>query len=523
MEENTQVLEYIKKAFELKEEQYYKPAIEMLYKALESENDNIEILYQIGELYFLMNNYSRALQYIEKVLKNSPKHIESLKLKRIIKKRQNEFDNVLNISQQLFEIDPNSENLKELIDILINLKLFTEIEKYKSSEFFNSEVKITCANAFYTNGEFEQANKLLQECDEDNEQVLLLKGKIAFDNHNEEEAKNIFSRISQNTQNPEILNFLGLFDIENMNFIEAIKHFSKASNIDKSNSKYLHNLGNAYFFNGWFEEAKKAYSKALYILPNNTDYRYSLAYLYYDNKDFSKSKQEIDAILELDPQHSQANVLKALLLYEKKDFLGAKRILEENLKNGYQDDFTKMSLSKVYLELNIFEKAKNLVNEVIDKNPENLNYLSDLAEISIKEKQYDEALKITQKILTINPNYIAGYILGAKISYLKEDYEKTKYYAQETISLDLNCAQGYYYLALSREKMNDVDEAIECMKRAILYDLNNPKYYAAMSDLYKSKQNYKAALDYISEAENLDNTNQYKFAYSELVKLNRKK
>ena len=66
--ENTQSLQYIKQAFELKEQKYYKPAIEMLYKALEVENDNIEILYQIGELYFLINNYTRALQYLEKVL-----------------------------------------------------------------------------------------------------------------------------------------------------------------------------------------------------------------------------------------------------------------------------------------------------------------------------------------------------------------------------------------------------------------------------------------------------------------------
>ena len=42
--ENTETINYIKQAFELKEQKYYKPAIEMLYKALETENDNIEIL-----------------------------------------------------------------------------------------------------------------------------------------------------------------------------------------------------------------------------------------------------------------------------------------------------------------------------------------------------------------------------------------------------------------------------------------------------------------------------------------------
>ena len=66
--QNTEVIEYIKQAFELKSQQCYKQAIEMLYKALEIENDNIEILFQLGELYFMLKNFQRASHYLEKVL-----------------------------------------------------------------------------------------------------------------------------------------------------------------------------------------------------------------------------------------------------------------------------------------------------------------------------------------------------------------------------------------------------------------------------------------------------------------------
>lgn len=520
--ENTQSLQYIKQAFELKNQKYYKPAIEMLYKALELENDNIEILYQIGELYFLMNNYTRALQYLEKVQSINPTHIDSLKLTRTIKERQNELDKVLDISEKLFNNNPNSENLKELVKILVKLKLFEELDKYKDSEYFNIDVQIECANAFYNNGETEKAKNILTNCSSEDERVLLLKGKIKFDEKDLDAAEEIFSKIGKNTQNPEILNFLGLFDLENMKFIDAIKNFSKAANLDKSNSKYYYNLANAYFYNGWHEEAQKAYTKALYLNPDNLDYRYSLAYLYFDEKNYIKSKKEAEAILNIDANHPQTRVLKALLAAEDKDLLGAKEILEENIAKGFCDDFTKISLSRIYTELNIFDKAKKLIEEVIIKNPQNLNYLSDLSEVYIKEKDYEKALELAENILKINPNYILGDILGARIAYLKEDFEKTKEYAQEAISLDINCSEGYYYLALAREKMDDFEEAVECMKRAILYDLNNAKYYAKMSEFYKRKKDYKTALEYISEAESLNNSNEYKFMYSELVKLNRK-
>ena len=60
----------------------------------------------------------------------------------------------------------------------------------------------------------------------------------------------IFLKFGKNTQNPEILNYQGLFAMDEMKFIDAIKDFSKASSIDKTNPVYLYNLANAYFLNG---------------------------------------------------------------------------------------------------------------------------------------------------------------------------------------------------------------------------------------------------------------------------------
>ena len=519
--EKTQGIEYIKQAFELKEQQLYKPAIEKLYKALETENDNIEILYQIGELYFLMNNYERSLQYIEKVLRNQ-NHIPALKTAVKIKLRQQDLNTALELSKKLFDVEPCTQNLKTLIKILTDLKLFCETEKYFSTEYFTTDVKIDCADAFYKNGEKEKAKQLLKQCPQDDERVLLLNGKIKFDENDFVASAEIFNKIGANSQNPEILNYLGIFDLENLKFGDAVKNFSKAVNLDKDNAKYCYNLANAYFYNGWLEEAQKAYSKALCLEPENLDYRYSLAYLYFDKKAYPKAKKETAAILENNPAHPHARVLKALLLAQDKDLLGAKKILEENIQNGFDDDFTKISLGKIYTELNIFNKAERLINDVIGSNPDNLNYLSCLAEIYIKEKDYDKALVIADKIIEINPNYIAGNILGAKTAILKQDYELAKGYAQDAISLDINCSEGYYCLALVREKENDIQEAVECMKRAILYDLNNPEYYKKMSCIYKNLGDYKTALEYIAEAQSLDNSNKYKIMYSELVKLNRK-
>lgn len=518
LSEEKEVLGYIKEAFSLRSQELYKPAVEMLYKALAMDNDNIEVLFQLGELYSLMHNYTRAMGYLEQVLGKNPYHIESLKLSQKIYEKQENFEQSLEFAKKLFELNKTSENLKELVKISGRLKHIENLEQYEDSEFCNPEIIYEIANAYYTNGKVNEAKELLEKHSEDESANLLL-GKIYFDENNLEKSREIFSQFPKTTENAEILNYQGLFALEDMNFVEAIKCFSKASSLNKNNPVYAYNLGNAYFFNGWMEEAQKAYAKAIYLAPDNMDYRYSLAYLYYEIKAFDKCKKEVDAILSSCRKHSGANVLKALLLNNENEFMQAKAILEQN----GTDDFTLVSLGKTYCNLDMFEKAEKTIKQVIEKNPENLNYISDLADVYIKEKEFDKALELAQKSIELNPNFIYGYVLGAQTAYLKKDFDKTKEYAQEALSLDMNCSDGYYYLSLVRFNEEDFDEAIECMKRAITYDVTNPKYYAEMSKIYRAKDDIKTALEYISEAESIDNSTEYKLMYKELAALNRKK
>ena len=522
LSEEKEILEYIREAFSLRSQELYKPAIEMLYKALAMDNDNIEVLFQLGELYFLMKNYNRATKYLEQVLNQSPNHLESMKLLQRISFEEGYFSEALTFSEKIFKEEKNPENLKKLVINYAKLNLLDKLSKYEKDKLATPEVIYEIANAYYNNGDAKKSLKLLDKYPEE-EDLRLLIGKIHFENNNLERAKEIFDSFASTTENSMILNYKGLFALEEMNFIDAIKYFSKATSISKHNPVYFYNLGNAYFFNGWMKEAKQAYSKAIYLAPDNMDYRYSLSYLYYETEQFDSCKKETDAILSTSPTHMATRTLKALLLNRENEYNKAKEILEGNLKDGADDDFTLISLGKTYALLDMYTKAEKVINKVIERNPENLNYISELADIYIKEKLYDKALELAQKTVELNPNFIYGYVLTAKIAELKEDYDLMKEYSQEALALDMNCSEAYYTLAKVRKNEKDFEEAIECMKRAITHDVTNPKYYAEMSELYKGIKDYKTALEYISEAESISHSTEYKFMYSELVKLNRKK
>lgn len=70
----------LQEGFALKDRGHYKHAIEVFYKALEEDNTSTELLFEIADLYYRMQNEERALNYIEQILDRVPEHITALKL-----------------------------------------------------------------------------------------------------------------------------------------------------------------------------------------------------------------------------------------------------------------------------------------------------------------------------------------------------------------------------------------------------------------------------------------------------------
>ena len=525
MAETDEIVTYIRRAFELKEQQCYKQAIEMFYKAISIEPDNIDIMFQLGELYYLLENYPRAIQYGEQILEIDTKNIQAMELLTKIYLKQNELYSAKGFAEAIYEQHPSGNNLLTLISIYGGLELFDDIEKYMPEIYKNDRCLLSYAKILY---ESSNPNKSLEIIDKllninpDCEEGLVLKGKILFGKNKIKEAKEIFSRFDKYSHNPEVLNYQGLFALDELNFTDAIKLFSKAKNLDNKNSLYSYNLGNAYFLNGWYKEAVNAYKDAILLSPENIDYRYSLAYVYYEHKEYDKSEKEVTGILDIEPNYFNARTLKALLIAQKGNYIGAERILLSNVHSGCEDEFTLSSLAKIEIELGKIDNAEKHLLNVIEKYPQNLGLQINLGEIYIKEKLYSKAIDLAQEIIKQNINYLDGYILGANAAYMDERYEEAKRFAQNALSLDINCAKGYYYLALVREAEPDIEEAIECMKHAITCDLSNPKYYAQMAKLYRLKGDNKSAFEYIKEAESIDPSEEYRQLYKEYAFLNRK-
>ena len=204
-------LEFIKHGFELKKSKSYKQAIEMFYKALELENNNVEVLFQLGELYFMLHNFERAEHYFNQTLKFNSTHQEALKFLCKIYFISDKFEDAMNYARKLVEINQNSENIILIIDCASKLQDKKTIENLEKYQDLNVQKRI--AKAYYDMRCPNEALKILENFKNDTEALIIL-GKIYFDRNEIEKAKEIFLMIKNCNDNSDVLNFLGLFAID---------------------------------------------------------------------------------------------------------------------------------------------------------------------------------------------------------------------------------------------------------------------------------------------------------------------
>ena len=508
MSSKIEVVAYIKKSFELKNQGYFKPAIEMLYKALAIESDNLEILAQLAHLYKNLENHQRAIYYIEKVLELDKNHMDALILLKNIYLLQEQNQEANIIIEKIYALNPTPENLVGKVKILTKLGQFDEIENIEKSDLnIDDNVIYEIAKSYFENNNKAKAFELLSigyQKNNQNEKILLLLAIIHYGNGDLENSKKMFKELEKLNPSAEVMNYLGLFKLNEKSFSAAVTYFSKANKADEKNHEYVYNLASAYFLKGWLDEAIKYFTKAICLAPNTINYHYSLAYLYYHKKMYNKAVMELDLIKTLDKTHEQSNILTALITAKKGDALTAKNQLEKIIKANPTEDFAISALSKIYRELSQNDLAKQHIEQALAINPESLDYLSDLTELEIEQKDYENAKKTIGKMLTINKKYIYAFIALAKIDVELKDYNAVFESAQNIIKLDQSCPEGYYYNAISLFETGDKDFAVASLKKAISLDLNNPRLYLKMSEFYQEMGDFKNAYDWALEASEID-------------------
>lgn len=506
-------------AFELKRKGYYKQAIENFYKLLAKENDNVEILSELGNTYLLLKNYDRATHYIQKALDIDKNHINSLNTMREIYIAQKDYNSASKIANKIYITTNTQQDLYEFLKLLNIQAKYNEVTGF--ADFIQTnEVAGEIAFAYYKVNNLEDAIRILTSINISNEETKLqdLLCKIYFETKQTEKAKEVLTKLENNkTNDAQVLNYMGLAKLDELQLDSAIGYFREALEIDSQNDSYNFNLAQAYFLKGWLKEAKSYFVKAICINPTNPNYQYSLGYTLYREGDYK------NALTHLNINSTEAKVLKMLIKYQMGDLATAKVELEKLQKENPENETILYALTQIYYGLELHKPAIESIKKAIQINPNSFEYKSLLCNLLLKKSDFETAKPEIENLNNTYPNYYYAKVLQAEYYNAIKNYEALFETAQSLIELDMNQYEGYYYNALALLERNDINFAIESLKKAITLDVNNATLYVKMGEIYQALGQYEDAFEYIKEASDIDKSAKNKELYMQLANILRKK
>ena len=511
--ENTEVITLLKEAFELKRQEKYKHAMELLYKALALCPENVEILSQIAEIHMLLNNPQSAGSIYERLASKQIDDAEVMTRLCTYYMSIFSFDKAKLLLEKFILAYPSQKAYETYLNAYFSMNIYEKVcETYKDKKLENYHSTILdkiYAIALYKTDKVKDAEKILANIAKNNhydDEIQYYYAQALYTLGNSKKSYEVALNVVNEVENHKLYNLCGEMELDNEYFEAAIKYFLNAIKL-KADGRYFYNLATAYFLNGQLEEAKGCYLKSISISPDIDEYRYSLAYLFYKQNDLKKARQIIEEILKRQPNFRDALFLQVNILYDEHQYFNAERVLttfdgDKDRDEEYLKLSTKVNKALYKTDATILEYGK-----LIKLRPDIMDYRLELARLFFDKQKYSNSAQLVVSIMSESPKYVSAYLLAAKIYIKMFDFKNVVKMAQKVLNLDLNNEEAFYIKALGQVGLQKIDDAILTTKQLLAYNPYKSEAYALLGTAYIEKEEYEVAEKYYKEAISVDPKN----------------
>lgn len=343
------IKQYIQEGFLLKNKGYYKRSIEAFYKALEIDNNCEELLLEIADLYYLMGNEERSIEYVEQILDKTPIHIGALKLLKCIFMNKRAYAEAEQTAKNIYCISCDVQDQIAIFELLIKQGKYEEIFEYKI-DAAHPLVFYYMGLSKFKMGEYNEAEILTNmalDFDKKNSQIQLLKGEILLKKNKLEDCIELMEKMDIVENDAPMQNWTGLVYQLDGKYKKALGYFMNAIRLAPANDEYYYNCASTYFKMGEIKLAKKYYNLAVSLNPNNQNYHFALANLYYSEKHYKRAMEELNY------DFFEARLLKSIILYDTGYVALAKKELNELEKISPDNELIKTYQTRIEEELKI--------------------------------------------------------------------------------------------------------------------------------------------------------------------------
>lgn len=424
----------------------YSTAIKVLEKNLKGKDNEFE---KMQYSYMLLKNgdYKKALNVLEDMEKTNEGNESILMQKFQIYYKLNDKSKAENELRKIISIDP------------------TNVQSY-----------INLAEYHLENKNLDEATKMYKNIlllEPSNPQALIyLTGAALKSGDTVAYKMNSRKIIQNNSVNIDTkIKFLGmgLMTFDKLDSNNKAFYISMAEDLAKANpteAKASAILGDFYFLNNNYEKAYINYKKTLSLKSDNYDVWQNLFSTQLSLKKYKELADSTVAAIEFFPAHSSVYFYNSIANQNLENYTQAEKSLKKALRFvGEDKNFEaqiQANLAETYHKLKNYEASDAAFEEAIKIDPNNVYSLNNYAYyLSLRKEKLETAKKMSRKSLDISPknaNFIDTY---AWICFQMEKYDEAKIYQEQALELEKEDKTTIYeHYGDILFKLNDTEKAL---------------------------------------------------------------
>ncbi|HSW39273.1 MAG TPA: tetratricopeptide repeat protein [Acidobacteriota bacterium] len=507
--------------------------VRQLEKIREMNPNDARVHFNLGGLYFEMNEPAKAIQSYETFQKLSGSVDNGYR--EIAKYYENtgDFEKAVDYLNKGLNAQPNSaESLWMLGGIYSrlnrNLEAIPVYKKLLAVIGENTEITRRLAMALFEAGEYEEAVNFLQDLVEranPDRTSLIYYGRARMELHDYREAIRVFQKLIENIPDDiEARFYLGRSFQKTGRYSEASDIFR--SLVEKSaggseeasanRAVFQQHLAAVYMELAEYQKAFAVYEEMAAVEPG---VRGQLLNAYRIGRQFDKALDFGRNLFEKDPGNIPVAIIYAHTLADAGKIVESIELLKKLLKSNPDSLDLYINLSRIYVQEKLFSEADEILNraESMDLGAEDRERLKfHRAAFYERKKDFDRAEELFREMLKENPgnpmvlNYL-GYMLADRGVRLDEAVR----YIKEALAIDPYNGAYLDSLGWAFYQMGELEKAETYLLKANEIVRNDPTINEHLGDLYfkigdleKARQYWMKAVSIGTEQEEIQKVRQ---------------
>jgi tetratricopeptide (TPR) repeat protein len=411
-----------------------KEAIQLIESSTRHNPKNPELLIQLARLYYLSDQFEKAVSVSQQVESLDPRGNRELFLMLALSlERLGNRDAAEQKLQKLLQAFPtDNQALIELAKIYLaqrsGVKVVALLDSPTVRKSENAQLHALFGEGLLISNDLDRAiSEYERACDLDGEaeQYRFNLAALYFRKGQHERCVEALEKIPINKRNAETFNLFGSAYAKLGNSQRSKECYERAIGFPEVDEKPYYNLGLLLIREFAYQEAIQTLNLGRKKFPDSVDLLLGLSVAHQLKGEYSFARDTLKRVISLQPQSSEAYYY----------------------------------LAGSYLETGETTSAKTNFDKAHDLNPDDFRINYFLGWIAFNEGKTEEARKFLTRTVELKPNFAFGHHQLAKLYLQTGELDKALSSCRKAVESDPGLAQVYYVLAQVNSRMGQTEEA----------------------------------------------------------------